>query len=229
MATAQYGPPELVHPHVQRPRLGALLDEAASRRVCLVVGAAGWGKTTALAAWSLGRRVAWFRIAQLAEHGEDDALSALSEVADLPGDEELALVFDDAHELHHHPALADFVEKLCHRGSDRLRILLATRSEPPFSLARLRGRGEVGEVNATHLAFDTADVARLTTAALGDADPDLTRAVHDATDGWPAAVRLAVEGLTGIPPCRRVTQLDAVNGPGGRLATYPVEEVLGRR
>lgn len=156
-----------------------------------------------------------------------DTLADLAEATGASGGEDLLLVLDDAHELHRDPAAAEFVEYLCHHGPDRLRIALATRNEPPFSLARLRGRGEVGEIDAARLAFDADDVARFAAAVLGDVDPDLVRAVHEATDGWPAAVRLTVESLAGAPPHRRRARLDAVNGPGGRLAAYLTEEVLG--
>jgi ATP/maltotriose-dependent transcriptional regulator MalT/DNA-binding SARP family transcriptional activator len=45
--------------HVERTSVDELLDRAARRRICVVIGAAGWGKTTAVAAWSRGRQTAW--------------------------------------------------------------------------------------------------------------------------------------------------------------------------
>jgi ATP/maltotriose-dependent transcriptional regulator MalT len=54
---------------VERPSVDELLDRAAKRRICVVIGAAGWGKTTAVAAWSRNRPTAWLRY----EHPEDDA------------------------------------------------------------------------------------------------------------------------------------------------------------
>ena len=47
--------------HVERAAVDELLDRAASRRICVVIGAAGWGKTTAVATWSGGRPTAWLR------------------------------------------------------------------------------------------------------------------------------------------------------------------------
>lgn len=44
---------------VKRPSVDELLDRAATRRICVVIGAAGWGKTTAVAAWSHSRPTAW--------------------------------------------------------------------------------------------------------------------------------------------------------------------------
>ncbi|MDQ4103498.1 MAG: AAA family ATPase, partial [Actinomycetota bacterium] len=47
--------------HVERPSVEEMLDHAARRRICVVIGAAGWGKTTAVAAWSRSRPTAWLR------------------------------------------------------------------------------------------------------------------------------------------------------------------------
>jgi ATP/maltotriose-dependent transcriptional regulator MalT/DNA-binding SARP family transcriptional activator len=46
---------------VERPSVDELLDRAVERRICLVIGAAGWGKSTAVAAWSRNRPIAWLR------------------------------------------------------------------------------------------------------------------------------------------------------------------------
>jgi len=54
--------PTLAAPHVERPGLRDLLDEIMKRRICLVTGAAGWGKSTALAAWADKSRTAWLTL-----------------------------------------------------------------------------------------------------------------------------------------------------------------------
>lgn len=46
---------------VERPSVDELLDRAVKRRICVVIGAAGWGKTTAVAVWSRSRPTAWLR------------------------------------------------------------------------------------------------------------------------------------------------------------------------
>jgi ATP/maltotriose-dependent transcriptional regulator MalT/DNA-binding SARP family transcriptional activator len=53
--------PVLAEERIERLPVDELLDHAAKRRVCVVLGAAGWGKTTAVAAWSRNRRTAWLR------------------------------------------------------------------------------------------------------------------------------------------------------------------------
>ena len=46
---------------VERPSVNELLDRAAQLRVCVVIGAAGWGKTAAVSAWSRHRPTVWLR------------------------------------------------------------------------------------------------------------------------------------------------------------------------
>lgn len=53
--------PASAQDHVECASVDELLDRAASRRICVVIGAAGWGKTTAVATWSRGRPTAWLR------------------------------------------------------------------------------------------------------------------------------------------------------------------------
>ncbi|HEV7452474.1 MAG TPA: tetratricopeptide repeat protein, partial [Pseudonocardiaceae bacterium] len=52
-------PPAPADGLVKHPRVDELLDRAAKRRICVVIGAAGWGKTTAVATWSRSRPTAW--------------------------------------------------------------------------------------------------------------------------------------------------------------------------
>jgi ATP/maltotriose-dependent transcriptional regulator MalT/DNA-binding SARP family transcriptional activator len=51
--------PEPADDLVKRLSVDELLDRAAKRRICVVIGAAGWGKTTAVAVWSRSRPTAW--------------------------------------------------------------------------------------------------------------------------------------------------------------------------
>jgi LuxR family maltose regulon positive regulatory protein len=72
VTTEQPGAPERKRPaeeipqlpafHVARPTLYDQLDVATKRRICLVIAAAGWGKTTALAAWAGTSRTAWLTL-----------------------------------------------------------------------------------------------------------------------------------------------------------------------
>jgi ATP/maltotriose-dependent transcriptional regulator MalT len=54
-------PPGPDDERVERPLVDELLNRAVQRQICVVIGAAGWGKTTAVATWSRGRPTAWLR------------------------------------------------------------------------------------------------------------------------------------------------------------------------
>src|SRR5689334_7193458 len=57
---------------VARPRLLALLDEGAQRRLVTVVADAGFGKSTLLGSWAAGRPCAWHTV-----RAEDRSLAAM--------------------------------------------------------------------------------------------------------------------------------------------------------
>jgi DNA-binding SARP family transcriptional activator len=142
-------------------------------------------------------------------------------------DEELALVFDDVHVLGRRGPSVRLLEELCRQAPAHLHVVLSSRLEPPFPIQRLRGRGEVLDLDAGALAFTEDEIAELLTTAVGDDAAALASEVHEVTAGWPAAVRLAVEALRAVPASARRETLAALYRPGGRLFDYVAEEVFG--
>ncbi len=141
---------------------------------------------------------------------------------------ELALVFDDVHELWGKGSSALLVEELCRQAPDRLHIVLSTRVEPPFAVQRLRGRGEVLDLDAAALVFSEEEVRELLSLTVSGDGGAFARSVHRLTGGWPAAVRLTAEALRSVAPRHRKAALEALHRPGGRLFDYVAEEVLGQ-
>ncbi len=234
---------------VVRPSVDELLDRAAKRRICLVIGAAGWGKTTAVAAWSRSRPTAWLRY----EDHEADADRLLVSLfttlrthvsapvnTDQVGssveaictwlhsvlNKDLVLVIDDLHVLQPGSGAAAVVESLCRQAPAGLCLVLVSRREPPFSLQRLRGRGLVAEIHAPDLAFDVADVEALLRMTVGRGPAGLSRQVWEHTGGWPAAVRSAVELLRVVATDQRLAALGQLSRPGERFHGYLAEEVI---
>lgn len=243
---------------VERPSVDELLDRVAKRRICVVIGAAGWGKTTAVAVWSRGRPTAWLRyedhegdperlltslfaalraqvsvpapIQGTAELDTDQVGSSVAAIcAWLRGvlSKDLILVLDDLHGLQPESDAAGVVESLCQRAPDRLRLVLISRRELPFSLQRLRGRGLVTEIHAPDLAFDVADVEELLRKTVGREPAGLSRRVWEYTGGWAAAVHSAVEMLRGAEPDQRLAAVEQLSHPGERFHDYLSEEVIG--
>ena len=137
----------------------------------------------------------------------------------LPHD--VVLVLDDVHELAS-AASARFLESLCRQAPATLHLVLASRAEPPFAVDRLRGQGQVLELSAADLAFDSTEIEAL----LGDAE--LAAALYELTGGWPALVRLAVATLAGVPPAARPEAFEQLRGGGDAMFAYLAREVFER-
>jgi DNA-binding SARP family transcriptional activator/exonuclease VII small subunit len=136
----------------------------------------------------------------------------------------VVLVLDDVQELEPGSAPARLLETLCRQAPASLRLVLASRSAPPFPVARLQGRGQVASLDAAALAFTEGEVAQLLAAMLGSAEA--AEDIYALTAGWPAAVRLAVETLRGVPAEQRQRVLGDLHRPGGSLFRYLAEEVF---
>jgi LuxR family transcriptional regulator, maltose regulon positive regulatory protein len=90
-----------------------------------------------------------------------------------------------------------------HRGMERLvdlcppqvTLVLATRSDPPFRLGRLRVRGRLVEVRGADLRFDAGEATALLDRHAGALDPQHLNALCARTEGWAAALVLAGQAL----------------------------------
>jgi LuxR family maltose regulon positive regulatory protein len=143
------------------------------------------------------------------------------------GEREVALLLDDYH-LIEAPPVHDSVTFLLDRLPPGLRLVLASRADPPLPLARLRARGQLTELRAADLRFTLEETAAFLREATGRDLPTLLVAtLQDLTEGWAAGVQLAALSLRGH------------SDPAGFIATfagsnryvldYLTEEVLARQ
>jgi LuxR family maltose regulon positive regulatory protein len=106
-------------------------------------------------------------------------------------DRRLILVLDDYQFVTNedcHESVAFFVEYL----PENVHLVLASRSEPPLRLGRLRARGALNEIRDEQLAFSEEEAAYLLNETMGlDVGPDDLRLLFERTEGWPAAIYLA--------------------------------------
>jgi ATP/maltotriose-dependent transcriptional regulator MalT/DNA-binding SARP family transcriptional activator len=142
--------------------------------------------------------------------------------------DDLVLVLDDVHEIGASDASGRLLTDLCRQAPDRLHLVLVSRPEVSLRIARLRAQGQVCDITGRDLAFDVSEVADLLAGALGTEARVLAPALDDATGGWPAAVRLAVEALRSASHDERERILANLVGPDGPMFTWLTEEVLAR-
>jgi LuxR family maltose regulon positive regulatory protein len=134
------------------------------------------------------------------------------------------LVLDDVHVITSPSCLASFrffVEQLptgCH-------LLLASRTDPPIGLARLRVRRQLRELRTPDLRF-TPDEARafLTDTLKLDLSPDSVAQLEARTEGWAAGLYLAALSLRDHPDPQRFVARFA--GQHRHLVDYFGGEVL---
>lgn len=139
---------------------------------------------------------------------------------------DLVLVIDDLSEIGPADPAARFVEALARMSPSRLHIVLASRSAPPFPIERLRGQGQVLSIEGASLAFGAGETAALLADLLGPDGVALATQLHEATGGWPAAVRLAAEALRPVGPAERQATLARALRPGGPIYAYLAEEAI---
>jgi LuxR family transcriptional regulator, maltose regulon positive regulatory protein len=105
-----------------------------------------------------------------------DALDAL--------DTPVRIVLDDVHELTGGEVLRHLT-RLIRRRPTGLRLVLASRADPPMSVPRLRLEGRLHEVRADALSFTVDETAALLDATGLQLTPTLVAVLHARRAGWP--------------------------------------------
>lgn len=133
---------------------------------------------------------------------------------------EAVFVLDDYHVIDSRQ-LHDGVAFLVSNLPAGLRLVLASRNEPPLPLARLRARGQVTDVVAADLRFTVAEAAALLG---GTVSGDAVAALTERTEGWAAGLQLAALSLRGQQdPVRFLAEFSGTNR---YVLDYLTEEVL---
>src|SRR5207248_1940812 len=136
----------------------------------------------------------------------------------------LVLVLDDYHVITSRSVHAQ-VEFFVERMPAGVRMAIATRSDPPLPLARLRARGELLEVHAEELRFDEAESAHLLNELLGlELAADDVERLQARTEGWAAGLYLAALSLRSRED--RSAFVQAFAGDDRHLVDYLGDEVL---
>jgi LuxR family maltose regulon positive regulatory protein len=162
--------------------------------------------------------------------GEGIVAGLINEIAELsPAAPLLVLVLDDYHVIENraiHAALAYLVDNL----PPRLRLIVATRADPPLPLARYRSRGQLIEIGADDLRFSVAEATDLFVRTLGAglSPSDVTDLVA-RTEGWIAGLQLAALSLLGRSAQSMSDFVRVFSGSHRYVLDYLVEEVLNRQ
>ncbi|HEX6554072.1 MAG TPA: LuxR C-terminal-related transcriptional regulator [Ktedonobacteraceae bacterium] len=151
------------------------------------------------------------------------ALTALiNELAALAQD--TVLILDDYH-LIGEPAIHESLQFVLDHLPSRLHLLLASRSDPPLALARLRVRGQLVEIRDTDLRLDSAEAASFLTQVmnLSLSQEDIER-LEQRTEGWVAGLQLAALSMRRYHDMS--AWISAFTGSHRLILDYVQEEIL---
>ena len=155
----------------------------------------------------------------------------INEIAAIAG--ELILVLDDYH-LITDQRIHDAVAWLLDHLPANLHLAIATRSDPPLPLARLRAHGQLTELRQRDLHFTSDEVAAFVRhAGAIDLAPDDVAALTSRTEGWIAGVQMAMLALQARVSSQERQDLSslvaACTGSQHYILDYLMEEVLQRQ
>jgi len=136
------------------------------------------------------------------------------------------LILDDLHlvdRLEIHEQLGYFIEHL----PPHVHVVVSTRADPALPLARLRVRGDLVEIRSADLRFTAEEAATYLNDVMHlGLSPADTTALERKTEGWIAALQLAVLSLEGRNDAAAF--IEDFAGSGRFVVDYLVEEVLAR-
>lgn len=149
-------------------------------------------------------------------------LNELSAIAD-----PVVLVIDDYHLVNARDIHEGFAFLLNHLPP-QVHVVIVTRADPGFPLARLRARGELEEIRAADLRFTTDESVAYLSEVMGlDLTSADVAALEARTEGWIAALQLAALSMQGrTDPAAFIA---GFTGDDRYIVDYLVEEVLQRQ
>jgi LuxR family transcriptional regulator, maltose regulon positive regulatory protein len=109
-------------------------------------------------------------------------------------------------------------------------LVMATRSDPPLPLARLRARRQLVEIRAEDLRFSLVETTELLTQVSGvELRPEDVTRLEDRTEGWIAGLQMAALALNSISHSKSsdpAAYVESFSGSNRYILDYLVEEVL---
>jgi ATP/maltotriose-dependent transcriptional regulator MalT len=119
----------------------------------------------------------------------------LNDITTLP--DHFALVLDDYHVIDVQTVDTTLTFLLEHLPP-QMHLVIATREDPPFPLARLRARGQLTELRAADLRFTPAEAAEFLNQIMGlNLSAQDIAALEERTEGWIAGLHLAAISMQG--------------------------------
>ncbi len=139
-------------------------------------------------------------------------------------EDDLTLILDDYHTIQNesiHSAVAFLLEHL----PKNLHVIIATRIDPPWPLARFRSRNQLVEVRAKDLRFSITEAESFLNRMMElNLTTEDVESLEERTEGWAAGLQLAALSMKGRSDTTGF--VNALKGSHVYIAGYLIEEVL---
>jgi LuxR family transcriptional regulator, maltose regulon positive regulatory protein len=160
----------------------------------------------------------------LVAHPQERVELLVAALADALADriEPIVLVLDDFHEVAE--SVHGGVDLLLRRPPSGLRVVIATRADPPLHLGRMRLQDQLAEIRAPDLALTLPEATEMLTALGVSMGTEHVRRLWSHTEGWVGALRLAAMSLRDHPEPERF--VDDFAGDDRAVSDYLLSEVM---
>jgi LuxR family maltose regulon positive regulatory protein len=157
----------------------------------------------------------------------------INEITTVPND--LVLVLDDYHVIEAQPIHEALIFLLDHLPP-QMHLVIASRTDPPLPLSRLRTRGQLTELRTADLRFTLNEATTLLNQVMGlKLTVEDVAALEIRTEGWVAGLQLAALAMQSpqgsLAPQRQTPEhvtsfIASLSGSHRYILDYLVEEVL---
>jgi LuxR family maltose regulon positive regulatory protein len=143
------------------------------------------------------------------------------------GGEDIALVLDDYQAISSQ-AVHEAVAFLLEHCPKTFHLVIASRSDPPLPIARLRARGQAVELRAADLGFSEPEAAQFLNDVMGlGLDAASVAALEERTEGWIVGLQMAALSMRNRQDVSGF--IKSFSGTNRYILDYLLEEVLAGR
>jgi len=134
------------------------------------------------------------------------------------------VVLDDYHVITN-PLIHEMLEYFLEHQPHQAHLVIVTRSDPPFPLARLRARRQMTEIRASDLRFTEAEAGHFFNQSmqLMLKEEDVL-SLETCTEGWAVGLQLAALALKNLPSPQNF--VNTFRGSNRYVLDYLAEEVI---
>lgn len=140
---------------------------------------------------------------------------------------EIVLVLDD-YQLINNRDVHEAVVFLLEHSPEKFHLVIATRSDPPLPLSRLRARAQTVELRAADLRFSASEAGEFLNEVMGlQLEPAAVAALEERTEGWIAGLQMAAISMRDRKDVIRF--VEGFSGTNRYILDYLLEEVLAHQ